>query len=231
MLRKHGMDAVPVRWFGGPDQPTTPRRVPLDSLLPHLDELDQRCRRIGILGASFGAEAALLLASRDIRVSAVIALSPSSVIWQTPDLADGRPVQDAKWTWQGRPVPGVPYVDQAGLDLADARELHEKSLGALNGSRADYEIPVDRIDAEVIVSAGGEDRVWQSAAFCEEIAARRTHHGQDTTCLFEARAGHRVVLPGEDPPPPRADLPSGGDPVADRALGEQVLAAILDLAR
>lgn len=230
MLRKHGIDAVPVQWFGGPDQPSTPRRVPLDALLPHLDQLDRRCRRVGILGLSFGAEAALLLASFDVRVSAVIALAPSSVVWECPDLVDGRPVHDAKWTWRGEPIPGVPYVDQAGLHIADAREVHEKSVAALNGSRADYEIPVERIDASVIVSAGGADRVWQSASFCEDIVATRTHHGQDTTYLYEAEAGHRVVLPGEEPPPPRADLPAGGDPAADRALGDRVLAEILSLA-
>ncbi|KRF11411.1 hypothetical protein ASG90_16805 [Nocardioides sp. Soil797] len=229
VLREHGIAAVPVQWFGGPGQPATPRNVALETFWPHLDRLDHECRRLGILGTSFGAEAALLVAARDVRVSAVIALSPTSVVWQSPDLADGHPVQDAKWTWRGQPVPGVPYVDQSGLDLADAREVHEKSVAALNGSRADYEIPVESIDASVVVTAGGADRVWQSATFCEEIVARRAHHGQDTRYLFEAAAGHRVVLPGEEPPTPRADLPAGGDPDADRALGEQLLAAILDL--
>lgn len=229
MLRTHGIDAVPVQWFGGTGQPRTPRRVPLESLLPHLEQLDRRCRRVGILGVSFGAEAALLLAARDVRVSAVIALSPTSVVWECPDLEDGRPVHDAKWTWRGEPIAGVPYVDQTGHALADAREVHEKSVAALNGNRVDYDIPVERIDASVIVSAGGDDRVWQSAAFCEDIVARRTHHGQDTTHLVEAGAGHRVLLPGEQAPPPRTDLPAGGDPEADRALGEKVLAAILEL--
>ncbi len=230
MLRSHGIAAEPVQWFGGPGQPATPRRVALETFLPHLDRLDRDCRRVGILGLSFGAEAALLLAARDIRISVVAALSPTSVVWECPDLVDAHPVHDAKWTWHGNPVPGVPYVDQNGLDLADARELHEKSLAALNGSRADHEIPVECIDASVIVSAGGADRVWPSAAFSEEIVARRSQHGQDTTYLFHPDAGHRVVLPGETPPAPRADLPPGGDPAADRALGEQVLAALLRLA-
>lgn len=227
MLRGHGIDAVPVQWFGGPGQPSTPRRVPLETFLPHVERLDRRCRRVGILGTSFGAEAALLLAAFDVRVSLVLALSPTSVVWECPDLADGHPVHDAKWTWQGDPVPGVPYVDQEGLAAVDAREVHEKSLAALNGNRADFEIPVERIDATVVVSAGGADRVWPSAASCDEIIARRTHHGQDTTYLFEDRAGHRVVLPGEEPPAPLADLPPGGDAEADRRLGAKVLETLL----
>lgn len=227
MLRGHGIDAVPMQWFGGPGQPGTPRRVPLESFRPHLDELDRRCRRIGIVGTSFGAEAALLLAARDVRISLVVALSPTAVAWQCPDLVDGHPVPDAKWTWRGAPVPGVAYVDQSGLALADARELHEKSLAAVNGNRAEFEIPVETIDAHVVVSAGGADRVWPSAAACEDIVARRARHGQDTTFLFEDGAGHRVVLPGEEPLAPRTDLPPGGDVAADRRLGARVLEAVL----
>lgn len=227
VLRRHGIDAIPVQWFGGPGQPETPRRIPLETFLPHVEELDRRCRRVGILGTSFGAEAALLLAVHDVRISLVVAISPTAVAWQCPDLEDDHPVRDAKWTWHGRPVPGVPYVDQTDRAAADALEVHEKSLAALTGDRAEFEIPVETIDAHVVVSAGGADRVWPSAAACEDIVARRARHGQDTTHLFEAEAGHRVVLPGEEPPPARTDLPPGGDPEADRRLGARVLEALL----
>ncbi len=132
VLAGHGIAALAVPWFGAPGLPDTPRRVPLESLLPHLDRLASVAPRIGVLGTSFGAEAALLLGVRDPRVALVAALAPTSVVWQTADLDDrDRPIDDAKWTWRGERVVGVPYVDQtAGGDFPDARTVHEASLAA-----------------------------------------------------------------------------------------------------
>ena len=181
-------------WFGAPGQPDTPRRVPLESLLPHLDRLASVAPRVGVLGTSFGAEAALLLGVRDPR----IAWSPH---WPRPrwsgrpaDLDDrDRPIDDAKWTWRGERVVGVPYVDQtAGGDFPDARTVHEASLAACPDPSA-FAIPVEDIAGEVLVSAGGDDRVWQAQRFGEEIVAPAARR----------RPGHDVRLP------PRRRAPGG----------------------
>jgi hypothetical protein len=227
VLAGHGIVARAVPWFGAPGLPETPRRVPLESLLPHLDRLASAAPRLGVLGTSFGAEAALLLALRDPRISLVAALAPPSVVWQSADLDDqGRPVDDAKWTWQGEPIAGVPYVDQTGGHFPDARTVHEASLAACPDPAA-YALPVEEIAAEVLVSAGGDDRVWQSEAFCAEIVARRRSAGRETTYVLHRDAGHRVVLPGERPAPDRPGFPRGGTPAADAELGRAVLAALL----
>jgi dienelactone hydrolase len=227
VLADHGIAALAAPWFGVPGLPDTPRRVPLESLVPHLDRLATLAPRIGVLGTSFGAEAALLLALRDPRVAVVAALAPTSVVWDTADLDDDdRPVRDAKWTWQGRPLRGVPYVDQtAGGEYPDARAVHEASLAAC-ADPSPYEIPVEEIAGEVLVSAGGDDRVWQAQRFSEQIVARRRAAGRDTTYVFHRDAGHRVVLPGEDPAPDRPGFPRGGTPGADAEHGRAVLAAL-----
>ena len=81
------------------------------------------------------------------QISLVAALAPTSVIWQTPDLDDrDRPIDDAKWTWRGERLLGVPYVDQAGHDFPDARSVHEASLAACPDPAA-YAIPVEEIAA------------------------------------------------------------------------------------
>jgi dienelactone hydrolase len=227
LLAGHGIAALAVPWFGAPGLPRTPRRVPLESFLPHLDRLADLAPRIGVLGTSFGAEAALLLGVRDPRIALVAALAPTSVVWQTPDLDDrDRPIDDAKWTWRGERVLGVPYVDRAGRDFPDARSVHESSLAACPDPAA-YAIPVEEITGEVLVSAGGDDRVWPAQRFSEEIVARRRAAGRDTTYVFHRDAGHRVVLPGEDPAPDRPGFPRGGTPEADAEHGRAVLAALL----
>ena len=227
VLAEHGIAALAVPWFGVPGLPRTPRRVPLESLVPHLDRLSDAAPRVGVLGTSFGAEAALLLGVHEPRVALVAALAPTSVVSQTPDLDDReRPIDDAKWTWRGERVVGVPYVDQTGRDCPDARSIHEASL-AVCPDPAAYTIPAEDIAGDVLVSAGGDDRVWPAQRFCEEIVARRRAAGRETTYVFHRDAGHRVVLPGEDPAPERPGFPRGGTPDADAEHGRAVLAALL----
>ncbi|WP_415095450.1 acyl-CoA thioester hydrolase/BAAT C-terminal domain-containing protein [Nocardioides sp.] len=83
-------------------------------------------------------------------------------------------------------------------------------------------IPVERIAGRVLLGAGGDDALWPSTLFAERIRARRAAAGLDTTVVTHPAAGHRVVLPGETPPAPRADLAHGGTPEADLELGAAV---------
>ena len=50
VLAAHGIAALAVPWFGVRGLPTTPRRVPLESLLPHLDRLADAAPRVGVAG-------------------------------------------------------------------------------------------------------------------------------------------------------------------------------------
>jgi hypothetical protein len=77
---------------------------------------------------------------------------------------------------------------------------------------------VDRIAGDVLLVAGGDDRLWPSCDMAEEIVARRDAAGLSTTLVSHPRAGHRVVLPGEQPAPP-SHLVHGGTPEADAGLG------------
>ena len=232
MLASYGIAALAVPWFGAPGLPPSPRRVPLESIQAHLDELAAVAPRVGILGTSFGAEAALLVGVRDPRVSLVVALAPTSVAWETSDTdPDGHRVRDAKWTWQGASVPGVPYVDQhVSGPFDDARAWHDASLAACPDPSS-FAIPVEEIAGSVLVSAGGDDRVWDSARSCDEIVARRSAAGLATTHVTHPRAGHRSVFPGETPAPDRPNFPRGGTPEADAEHGAAVLDAMLTLAR
>ncbi len=62
-------------------------------------------RPVTLVGASRGAELALLAASTFPEVSAVIAVAPSSVLWG-PDWGFGRKGR-AAWTYRGRALPGL----------------------------------------------------------------------------------------------------------------------------
>lgn len=84
----------------------------------------------------------------------------------------------------------------------------------------------------MIVAAGGDDMVWPSVRFTEDIASRREVHGLTTTVLTEPGAGHRIVFPGEMPVTGGADMARGGNTSADANLGKRVwteLVGLLDM--
>ncbi|MGO8657746.1 acyl-CoA thioester hydrolase/BAAT C-terminal domain-containing protein, partial [Rhizobium ruizarguesonis] len=71
-----------LRWFSGEGQVPGICEVPLETFFAATDYLvELGCKRIVLVGTSKGAEAALLTAVYDPRISAVVAISPSSVVW------------------------------------------------------------------------------------------------------------------------------------------------------
>jgi hypothetical protein len=89
------------------------------------------------------------------------------------------------------------------------------------------QIPVERIRGEVLLVAGGDDRVWPAVEFAEQIAQRRGD--RPTRVVTVAAAGHRAVLPGEEPKVAGQRMARGGTDAADRALGSLAWPEVLRL--
>jgi dienelactone hydrolase len=236
LLASRGAAALSIRWFGDLGQPPGICEVPLETFTPALDLLADLADHLAVVGISKGAEAALLLASRDSRIRAVAAFSPSSVVWANVGPGrDGavRPCRSS-WTVNGQPVPFVPYDDTWQAPTGDAppsyRGLYEKSLLTYADHLEAAAIPVESIEARLLVTGGGDDQVWPSDTFANQIAARRAAHGRDTTLLIDPNAGHRVTLPGE-PAPGRTGMTMtrGGDHNTDSAAGRRIWPILLDL--
>ncbi|WP_170286097.1 acyl-CoA thioester hydrolase/BAAT C-terminal domain-containing protein [Nocardioides rubriscoriae] len=207
-----GVVASSYRWFGDAVD-----LVPLESFDEPLASLHGRCERLVVLGTSRGAEAALLLGALHPEIDAVVGISPSDVVWAA--LSTDRP-QRSSWTRGGEPLPFVPYDDD-WVSTTDPVEHHDHYLSAL-ARFADRvpaaRLPVERIAGEVVLTAGGDDRLWPSIHFCDEIALRREAAGLTTTVITHPAAGHRVLLPGESPPT-TSHLVHGGSDAADAELG------------
>lgn len=217
LLAGHGATTMSIRWFGGPGQQPGPWEVPLETFTDALDRLAGMCDRLAVLGTSFGAEAALLVAAHDPRVEAVVAIAPTPVVWAG---VDGER-QTSHWTRAGVPIPFVPLDEtwEPDADPPAFRGLYETSLRADPSAADRAAIPVERIRGAVVLVAGGDDLVWPSDDFARRIAGRRAAHGLDTTVVTLPAAGHRVVLPGEHPVQRGMAIARGGTPGADRELG------------
>lgn len=237
LLARHGALALALRWFGGPGQPPGICEVPLETFTPAIGWLlQQGARRIGILGLSKGAEAALLLAVRDPRIAAVVAISPTSVVWANigPGRDGASSPSRSSWTWRGQPLPFVPYDDtwtpptsDQPAQLISYRSLYEASLRAYPQAAAAAAIPIERASADLLLIAGADDALWPSLAFAQALAARRHAANLPVALLTHPAAGHRPIFPGEPPPPHSTHWAHGGSPHADAALGRAAWPHIL----
>lgn len=218
LLASHGALAMSIRWFGGPGQPSGPRLVPLETFTEALARLAPECDRLVISGLSFGAEAALLVASYDERVDGCIGFAPSPVAWSFLD-PDGSQV--SHWTHGGRPVPSVPFDTTWEPDSEPPAYVgsYRQSMRVADPETvANATIAVEHVD-DLLVVAGGDDQVWPSVEFAERIVSRRREHGLETTSVTTPDAGHRTLLPGETPVTAGMSMRRGGTDDTNRELG------------
>lgn len=238
VLASAGVTALTYRWFGGPDGPEGICEYPLESFSWAVERLAAQCDRVVLMGSSKTAEAFLLYAADDPRVDAVVALAPSHVAWANVGPgSDGavRPCRSS-WTRGGVPVPFVPYDDDIAVDTDPPafEPVYRGSLRTFADRVEAARIPVERFFGDVLLVAGGDDRVWPALDSAREIEARRAAYDLPTTLVTHPGAGHRVTLPGESVAEGGMRMARGGTDAADRELGRLAwphLRRILDLVR
>jgi dienelactone hydrolase len=223
LLASQGAAALSYRWFGDGDLPPGICEIPLESFTPYVDRLAAISDNLAIIGTSKGAEAALLLAAHDPRVRTVVAIAPTHVVWSNVGPGYDGETQPWRscWTVDGKPLPFVPFDTSWSAPDEEPVVLepgYAQSLRVGADQVPEATIPVERIAGKVILVAGGDDQVWNSADHASRIASRRTEHGLDTTVVTHPSAGHRTVLPGEHPIT-GGSLAHGGTPEANAALG------------
>jgi uncharacterized protein len=213
-----GAIALALRWFGGDGQPPAIYEVPLEAFRGATDSLlEAGCQTIAYVGTSRGAEAALLVAIDDPRIDAVVAISPSSVVWA----GDTWPPRSS-WTRNGTPLPFVHY-DVEHMPVCEAgpvsyRRYFELSLARFSDEIPAASIPIEKARATVVLVAGGDDALWPSEVFAQSLADRLKATGKHPLLITHPEAGHRVLLPGETTPRSTVNA-HGGNDEADRALG------------
>jgi pimeloyl-ACP methyl ester carboxylesterase len=210
ILQAAGYDVVAPQWFDGPIS-----EIPLESF--PLDELAARNDRLVVMGMSYGAVAALLLGTLDERIDAVVALSPGAHVWAW--IGDGE--QTSMFTRRGEPLPFVPFdLDwQPTDDPPSYLGLYRQSLQRYADQAEAAQIPTERFKGELLLLAGGDDQLWPSVRFAEQIALRRGN--LLTRVLISGNAGHRLVFPGEEVKTAGRRMARGGTEEADRAFGAQ----------
>lgn len=233
-----GFPALALAYFKAPGLPKTLEKIPLESLLRGADWLAKRpeadAAHIGVFGGSKGAEAALILAaSFPDRFQAVVANKASSRVWVgvPSGLFSALFGMDSSWTLGGKPLPCAslprksPYKDGRMFPAP----LYEAGL---RKAAPDTRIPVERIQAPVMVTGGGKDGLWPAADMAKEIATHRKScpYGTADEVLIYPDAGHGIEPPygsviDEGP------FINGGDPAANVQARNDAWARIVDFLR
>lgn len=172
-LAEAGIPAIAVSYFGESGQLPLLEQVPIEPVGRALDWLQAQPEirgPIAILGVSKGAELALVVASREPEIRAVVAGMPSSVIWAGINQTGG--ALGSSWTSEGRPLPHAPYNLSRGF--TGILNLYIDSLAS---APAEARIPVERINGPILMISGEADGLWPSARMAAEIEQRLEERG------------------------------------------------------
>jgi dienelactone hydrolase len=223
ILARHGFAALALAYFGMEGLPKELDQIPLEYFQSALAytrshrSLDSG--KIGIAGNSKGAELALLLASQDPAIRAVVAFAPSSVVWESlpSDVARNRAAagqpRHSSWTYKGQPFSFVPYVaaspSDSGADTyrraLEQRELVERAV-----------IRVESIRAPILLLSGRQDTTWPSSLMAEMVVERLQNRafGFSYEHIAYDDAGHMIAWKRTDVPATRRGGTEQGNRVA-----------------
>ncbi len=198
-LATHGFLVCSLQYFGDTEPlPDGLARVPLSYFDAATEWLRERPAargdRLGVVGASRGAELALLLGARRDWVGPVVSYAGSGVVWDTPD---GTPA----WVADGEAVPhlsgeGPPERTDDG-EVVTRPVLERGFENASEEERRAATIAVEAVDGPVLLLSGGADRVWParrlSAVAVERLERHEFPHAFDH--LTYDGCGHLVGVP------------------------------------
>lgn len=232
LLAGHGFAALALAYFGVPGVPDDLVEVPLEYVGTAVAWLGERAGSVGLVGGSRGGELALLAGSVFPQVGAVVSVAGSGVVTQCigPGTRLLRKLEHeaASWTWQGRPLPYLPYSipDELRRPVVSGEPVALTSaFDFSDGIPEDTEIPVERIAGGVLLLSSGRDESWPAAALSDVAWRRLTELGHEHRHerVVYPEAGHLIAGPPHRPttqpavPGPGVTFSMGGTPAATAA--------------
>jgi uncharacterized protein len=195
-LAEQGYAALAVAYFKERGLPRKLVRIPLEYFATALDWLRKQPRvdpaRIGIFGASKGAEAALLVASRHSEFVAVVVAAPSDVVWEGIDFR-AKAAVDSSWSEGGKPVTFIPYDRTGVAPMRSLLKMYRRSRYAAGVDPAAL-IPVERIKGPVLFLSGQADGLWPSKdmADCAMVRLEKAEFAYTKRHVSYPEAGHAI---------------------------------------
>ncbi len=204
IIAQRGYEVYSMYFFGRENQRPELLNVPIDffeELYVYIDENAVNPEPLTLLGGSKGAELALLLAAKyPALVDNAVLFAPASYVFQGLSYTDRTP--RSSWTFKGEELPYIATMPESSvlgkfmLDLLLNKPMKlidtYVSAVAIAENKETAAIPLDEIKANLLIFAGRQDQMWQSAAMGEMI--RDNYAGDCDLHIFE-EAGHLFLGP------------------------------------
>jgi acetyl esterase/lipase len=204
LVATHGYAVLDLAYFGVDGVPDELRGIPLEYFIRVIDWLQTQPgldpKRIAVMGKSKGAELALVLASHEPRLRAVVSEQPASMVWAG---IGARGYFSSSWTYEGA---GLPFVRGSLIEsmkwmLAVSRG--EKQIDQLPYTQSAFHdvkgvreatIRVERIQGAVLLISGEDDHIWSSTKMSESIMTRLREHNHAFVSkhVHYPEAGHNL---------------------------------------
>ncbi len=188
-LANEGLTALAIAHFNYPDRPAELLEIPLEYFEEAIEYLkgETGSEKVALMGSSRGGEGVLIIASTfPEQVSAVVSGVPSNIV--NSACCSPAMTYEYAWTYQGRPLPAFGLVEGTGFKellgvnqkYADGFEWFQRHMliGKLTEDRnAPYIIPVERIEAPILLISGDADAVWPSSPAADRVVRRLEENG------------------------------------------------------
>ncbi|MCU1457761.1 MAG: hypothetical protein JWL73_1853 [Actinomycetia bacterium] len=215
LLAAHGYVAGIVTYIEADLLPDALEEVPVEAFARAIADLAARpevaADRVAIHASSVATGGVLLMlaTANAPDVLAVVAVAPTSVVWQARP-SHGAPPEKSSWTLAGSPLPWVAtdvrklLRQLLGRGVIDRlrRERRPRVLRMLPAyasglqhadRRPEVSIPVKQVHAPLLLISGTDDQMWPSSQMAAAIADRRQR--ADDRLVELVGAGHLVGPP------------------------------------
>ena len=205
LLVPEGFACLSLAYWATPETQPWFTEIPLERIehalrwLAHRPGTVTHDGRVALVGASKGAELALLVAAAYPElVGPVVAYAPSCVVWQGIDLTLPAGETRSSWTFRGKPLPYVsvppgvaPTQSENGVSWLPIMEAGLAQDAEVVDAAS---IEVEKCTGPVLLVSGGDDHVWPTAKMCEMLTDRMASHGKSgrITHLHYPKAGHML---------------------------------------
>jgi esterase/lipase len=196
-LANAGYEVLALYYFGAFNQNKTLNRIPIDFFSEALNYIYENCtskKPITIVGSSKGAELALTLAEVYSEINHLILFAPSSYRFQNLDFEN----PGSSWMFKNEELPYISFWKASrnviqelmnGMNTGQpiAYESIYKSSIMNSDNQEQAKFDVNKMSANILIFAGGDDKMWPSKEMSEEL---KIQDPEKTEVIVFENAGH-----------------------------------------
>jgi dienelactone hydrolase len=175
-LVQRGYAVLVLAYFGMDGLPPTLQSIPLEYFDKAVDWVSKQPlvdpNGVGIIAGSKGTEAALLLATTNHNIKAVVAIAPSAYVFWGIHGPGGKNERVSSWSRDGKDVSFAPMVSSKET-VIEAMQTHRfltiYSEAIAGPEAAKGEIRIEQAKAPILFISGKNDQLWPSYKMAESM--------------------------------------------------------------